>query len=258
MSNYERTFKSAVWNERIFENLSNTEKVFYVLLHVGIETSDTSVFSLTHKRIKDHLMLSSVEEVDEILEKFTELGLIQYDYEHEEILVLDYFRHNPPKSPFFYEGYCKDLSKIHSKKLLEALAENAKNYTLSVAFLSALSEYVAIDPNQYKLRNSSHTLQSIKDVQARGRQKIAQKKGHIFHVTFFNKKAFDKVGGFDEKLRLINDLDMWYRLYAGDFKLHYMPEALHLTLPEGDPRKLHLPSCHSLQSDRTNQMILCF
>ena len=41
-----------------------------------------------------------------------------------------------------------------------------------------------------------------------------------------NKKAFDEVGGFDENLRLINDLDMWYRLYAGDFKLHYMPEAL--------------------------------
>lgn len=41
-----------------------------------------------------------------------------------------------------------------------------------------------------------------------------------------NKKAFDKVGTFDEKLRLINDLDMWYRLYAGHFKLHYMPEAL--------------------------------
>ena len=41
-----------------------------------------------------------------------------------------------------------------------------------------------------------------------------------------NKEAFRKVGAFDEKLRLINDLDMWYRLYAGDFKLHYMPEAL--------------------------------
>lgn len=41
-----------------------------------------------------------------------------------------------------------------------------------------------------------------------------------------NKKAFEEVGGFDETLRLINDLDMWYRLYAGDFKLHYMPEAL--------------------------------
>ena len=41
-----------------------------------------------------------------------------------------------------------------------------------------------------------------------------------------NKKAFDTVGGFDENLRLINDLDMWYRLYAGDFRLHYMPDVL--------------------------------
>ena len=41
-----------------------------------------------------------------------------------------------------------------------------------------------------------------------------------------NKKAFDEVGGFDEKLRLINDLDMWYRLYAGNFRLHYMSEPL--------------------------------
>lgn len=41
-----------------------------------------------------------------------------------------------------------------------------------------------------------------------------------------NKRAFDEVGGFDEKLRLINDIDMWQRLYRGGFKLHYMPEAL--------------------------------
>lgn len=41
-----------------------------------------------------------------------------------------------------------------------------------------------------------------------------------------NKKAFDEVGCFDENLRLINDIDMWQRLYAGSFKLHYMPEAL--------------------------------
>lgn len=41
-----------------------------------------------------------------------------------------------------------------------------------------------------------------------------------------NKRAFEEVGAFDEKLRLINDLDMWYRLYEGGFRLHYMPEAL--------------------------------
>lgn len=41
-----------------------------------------------------------------------------------------------------------------------------------------------------------------------------------------NKKVFDEIGGFDEKLRLINDLDMWTRVYMGGYRLHYMSEAL--------------------------------
>lgn len=41
-----------------------------------------------------------------------------------------------------------------------------------------------------------------------------------------NKKVFDEIGVFDESLRLINDLDMWSRVYMGGYKLHYMPEAL--------------------------------
>ncbi|MBQ7294665.1 MAG: glycosyltransferase [Clostridia bacterium] len=41
-----------------------------------------------------------------------------------------------------------------------------------------------------------------------------------------NKKVFEEIGAFDEKLRLINDLDMWSRVYMGSYKLHYMSEAL--------------------------------
>lgn len=41
-----------------------------------------------------------------------------------------------------------------------------------------------------------------------------------------NKKVFEEIGAFDEKLRLINDLDMWTRVYMGGYKLHYMSDAL--------------------------------
>lgn len=43
---------------------------------------------------------------------------------------------------------------------------------------------------------------------------------------FVNKKVFLEIGGFDENLRLINDLDMWTRVYMGDYRLHYLSEAL--------------------------------
>lgn len=41
-----------------------------------------------------------------------------------------------------------------------------------------------------------------------------------------HKKVFEQVGGFDENLRLINDLDMWYRIYAAGYKLHFMSKSL--------------------------------
>ena len=41
-----------------------------------------------------------------------------------------------------------------------------------------------------------------------------------------NKRVFAEIGGFDENLRLINDLDMWTRVYMGNYKLHYMSQAL--------------------------------
>ncbi len=57
----------------------------------------------------------------------------------------------------------------------------------------------------------------------------------IAEPTFYNfygcsclvhRDAFLKVGRFDENLRLINDLDLWYRFYADGYKVHYIPEPL--------------------------------
>ncbi len=41
-----------------------------------------------------------------------------------------------------------------------------------------------------------------------------------------HKKVFEEIGMFDESLRLINDLDMWYRLYSGGYVLHLLPQSL--------------------------------
>ena len=34
------------------------------------------------------------------------------------------------------------------------------------------------------------------------------------------------MGNFDERLRILNDVDFWYRLYAAGYTVHYIPEAL--------------------------------
>lgn len=41
-----------------------------------------------------------------------------------------------------------------------------------------------------------------------------------------HKNAFADVGMFDENLRLLNDMDLWYRFYINDYEIHFIPQVL--------------------------------
>jgi len=41
-----------------------------------------------------------------------------------------------------------------------------------------------------------------------------------------HKKAFIEVGMFDERLRLLNDVDLWFRFYTKNYIVHFVPKAL--------------------------------
>lgn len=57
---------------------------------------------------------------------------------------------------------------------------------------------------------------------------MAEPTRYIFNgcSCLVHRSVFQKIGLFDENLRLLNDVDMWYRLYAQGFKIHYIPEVL--------------------------------
>ncbi len=40
------------------------------------------------------------------------------------------------------------------------------------------------------------------------------------------RSCFDRLGGFDEELRCVSDVDYWYRLLLSGCELHYLPEIL--------------------------------
>jgi len=41
-----------------------------------------------------------------------------------------------------------------------------------------------------------------------------------------HKRAFEDVGLFDEKLRLLNDMDLWFRFYTKGYLVHFIPKVL--------------------------------
>ena len=57
---------------------------------------------------------------------------------------------------------------------------------------------------------------------------VAEPTKYCFHgcSCLVNKKVFEEIGMFDESLRLLNDLDLWFRIYTSGYKICYIPKAL--------------------------------
>lgn len=57
---------------------------------------------------------------------------------------------------------------------------------------------------------------------------IAEPTRHTFHgcSCLIHKSVFDVVGAFDENLRLVNDADLWFRIYAAGYRIHFLPQTL--------------------------------
>ena len=57
---------------------------------------------------------------------------------------------------------------------------------------------------------------------------IAEPATHIFHgcSCLVHRDALAQIGYFDEKLRLLNDVDLWFRFYAANYHVHFIPEVL--------------------------------
>lgn len=173
MANYSRTILSSLWSSKIFRKLNHKEKVFYFLLHTGEITSDTSVFPC----LMDDCALYcgvSVKEIEKMLHRFEELGLIFYDYDLEEICVLDYFVMHSPVGGITYEMFRKDLAKISSDKILDVLVENSKKYDISLPFFAALQDFrPCIKQEDFSIKHCEKTVEEIRTAAKRGRTKAA-------------------------------------------------------------------------------------
>ena len=177
MANYNRTIISSVWTSLDFRKMTDKEKVLYFWLHTGEITSDSSAFPCL---IDDcaHYCGMKRKDVESILKKFQELGLVFYDYEEENVVVLDYFDHHPPVGGIKYEMFAKDLAKITSDKVIDVLIENSKNYKISIAFFAALQDLrPEIKAEDFQIKNSSDkTVEEIREVANIGRKNAAAKR----------------------------------------------------------------------------------
>ena len=101
---------------------------------------------------------------------------------------------------------------------------------LSKQIFFSASELIDAGGNTIRKFNQKEALAIAENVKAfpHNGHLIAEPTVYNFHgcSCLVHRDAFSDVGVFDEKLRLLNDLDLWYRFYSAGYKIHYIPEPL--------------------------------
>lgn len=120
-------------------------------------------------------------------------------------------------------------NKIENQiRFLQSLEINSKDIEKQVIF----SAIELIDENNKILRHSS-LRKEIKKFKCVEQKKdngyfIAEPTKYSFYgcSCLINKRIFTKIGFFDEKLIMVNDIDMWFRIYKNNYHVHYLPKVL--------------------------------
>ena len=149
MANYNRTILSNIWGVKKFSDLSTQEKLFYLYLHTSDITSDAGAYPLVPKKCAIDLNMS-VAQIKKMLEKFEQIGYVCFDAEAEEICILDY--HHEPKAGIKFEMFYKDLRRLTSQKVIDALVEMSKAAReISRVYFLALQQ-IAPEVNEAEFR----------------------------------------------------------------------------------------------------------
>lgn len=89
-----------------------------------------------------------------------------------------------------------------------------------------------IDENGNVIRNCNH--KEVKEIASfvnnltDNAHLIAEPTKYMFYGCgcLIHKDVFKKLGGFNEKLKLVNDIDMWFRIYSAGFRIRFIEDVL--------------------------------
>lgn len=115
------------------------------------------------------------------------------------------------------------------EKEISILRDVAINDDSCCAIFSG-SDFINKDGKVFRTPNIKSLCEIKKQVESpnSNRRMIASFTKFIFNgcTCLLNRTLFEKIGFFDETLRLVNDADMWFRIYASGVNVFYVPEIL--------------------------------
>lgn len=112
-----RQIQITYWQDRFILGLTPEEKFFYVYLLTNSKTKQCGIYELPIKIIEIETGYNR-ETVLKLLQRFIEHKKIKYDWENEEIFLLNWVKHNPVSNENIEKCVIKELQDVHNLEMI--------------------------------------------------------------------------------------------------------------------------------------------
>jgi DnaD/phage-associated family protein len=145
-----RSIQTTFWQDNFIMKLPLMEKAFYNYLLTNTRTTQCGIYSFSVTLTSVELGCTE-EEVRKLLDKFVSYGKILYDEEHEEIMLLNWYKYNLNISRNTLVCINRELQDVKNKEFVRRFYElcKMKRYPLEVIF-SGVDVGETIEANEIK------------------------------------------------------------------------------------------------------------
>jgi len=123
-----RHLQTSFWQDPFVLDLTPEEKFFYIYLMTNTKTTQCGVYEIS-KRVIEMETGYTKDTIDKLIVRFQEYQKIKYDTKTNELIILNWFKHNFSRSPSVINCIKKEIDAIKSKIFRECANHLLKHYT---------------------------------------------------------------------------------------------------------------------------------
>ncbi len=105
------------WQDKFVLSLTPEEKFFYLYLLTNSKTKQCGIYELPLPIIQVETGYNR-ETVIKLIQKFIDHKKVSYDWENEEIFLLNWMKHNPITNKNIEKCIIDELSQVHNKEMI--------------------------------------------------------------------------------------------------------------------------------------------
>ncbi len=175
-----RPIQISFWQKKFVLKLTPEQKYFYIYLLTNSKTSQCGIYELPIKIIEIETGYNH-ETVTKLLENFIQAQKIRYDYENEEIFILNWVKYNPVNNINVSKCVISELKEVKNESFRNDFFDTCCKFNINSGYLGEIEGACkGLTSNKQKHNN-----------------KQKQSEGLPFDL-FWN--AYDKKKGDKEKL----------------------------------------------------------